>query len=767
MTLNPLRDNLFNRKVMRRLSSYSVLITAILLLAAVAGAEIPVQNPVYGSVDLSSNFCEHRPGHFHGGIDIRTGGKTGRKVYAPVDGYVWRIKYSFIGYGKGLYLKDGEGFIYVFGHLSKLSDRLEEIVRSYQYANQSYSFDNFYPPDSIPVSQGELIAYSGQTGYGAPHIHYEIRNPNNMPLNPLIGRFELEDKYPPQVAGMGIISTDSTMLQENGYRRFYPEFEYDRDNYTYFVRNPIVIAAPFGVSVKAFDRIRSQGPRLNIYRATYKVDDKMRYEVAYDKYDYAETREVDLSFDYPLLIENNKDWHLLYIPEGKRYDGSKSPVNGGGVFGLRGEEEYGLHQAEAEFFDPNGNSSKLKFRFVMLPPFPQYEPIWVNDSTCYLEVNYGIHKTDFVKAEIYEMHGRHQWKKYDPTQVEILSNGDLRVHVPTDDKRPGALKVEMHGESGWQNTGCYVVLDDSRTIDYQFAYEVIDGGIRFHVSSDIEASPPPEIDIVFNDGYTRKIKTIPYAINKFYAFYRAGVIRSPIIRFDLVSPDGDRILHSEPVNIMYGGNNALLTHEGNLNEFNVVFEGSDFYTPAWIELAKHRGGVSNRRDLVFPVYDARPRSLPLADYMTVSFGMGKKSDPRDAIYRLNDKEKWIWLGDDLKNGMLTAESRLLGTFAVLKDTEAPRINRLYPGKGKTVGSALPKIQCRVEDNLSGIGSDEQVTVLLDGSWVIPEYDPETGILQTSPRDRLKEGRHELAIRVADRAGNEKTVTSHFFVKFKK
>ena len=51
--------------------------------------------------------------------------------------------------------------------------------------------------------------------------------------------------------------------------------------------------------------------------------------------------------------------------------------------------------------------------------------------------------------------------------------------------------------------------------------------------------------------------------------------------------------------------------------------------------------------------------------------------------------------------------------------------------------------------------------------MIPEYDPETGILKTAARGPLSEGKHTLEITVSDRAGNRESLISHFFVNLKK
>ena len=55
----------------------------------------PMDIPVY----LSATFAELRNNSFHAGVDIKTQGVEGKKVYAVADGYVSRIGVSPYGYG--------------------------------------------------------------------------------------------------------------------------------------------------------------------------------------------------------------------------------------------------------------------------------------------------------------------------------------------------------------------------------------------------------------------------------------------------------------------------------------------------------------------------------------------------------------------------------------------------------------------------------------------------------------------------------------------
>jgi hypothetical protein len=751
------------------MNTLSTIKATLLMLAVLIGSILANEagQPVKGDVDLSSNFCESRPGHFHGGIDIRTGGKIGRKVYSPINGYVWRIKYSFIGYGKGLYLKDNQDVIYVFGHLSRLSDRLERIVKEYQYGNKAYSLDNFYEPDSIPVSRGELLGISGQSGYGAPHIHYEIRTPSNKPLNPLTYGFELEDNYAPEITGIGLISHDSALILPNGSRREYYRAVFDKRQGLYTTDTPIPIRGPFGIMVKMYDRIRKNGPRLNIHRARMYIDDYLYYETIYNTYDYEETRTVDLCFDYPLTINDNKDWHLLYIPEGKNYEGSKSLYTDGGVYGKTISDNYGLHKVRVEIADAADNGSELNFDFVFLPRENLFEFVSVSDSVLFLEMNRESRFLDIKKIVVYSRGKKGKWQNLGPERVESKIHGDYRLTIPAGRKKPSALKLEVIGESGWRFVDQVLILSGAKSPIYSFDYELLDGGILFNISSGKTTAVSPRIEIVYSDGYTKTISTRAIKSNTFAAFYKNDQIQSDITFFNLFGGKEDILLISIPVNIYHCGLDPEVDYSRNFDDLQVEYSRADFFSPSYIEIVNPTGTFPNRKSVYSGVYEIGPQTVPLAGDIAISMILDGKNPDKLGFYRLTGKREWFWLDHELDDGRIVSSSRLLGTFAFLKDTKSPRIKKIYPPNGKTVFTGEPDIYCTVTDDLSGISDDKQTVIKLDGRWLIPEYDPETKILQTTPDRYLKDGKHLLEISVTDRSGNNRTVSSSFYVNTKR
>ncbi|CAM3969573.1 M23 family metallopeptidase [Vibrio neonatus] len=116
---------------------------------------IPNGSPV-GDVRVSSHYgyrIHPKTGKktLHRGIDYAV--NTGAPVYASADGVVEVVRPSDVGSGNFLRLQHSYGFSSSYSHLQKFK------VKSGDF-----------------VEKGQLIAYSGNTGFSTgPHLHYEIR----------------------------------------------------------------------------------------------------------------------------------------------------------------------------------------------------------------------------------------------------------------------------------------------------------------------------------------------------------------------------------------------------------------------------------------------------------------------------------------------------------------------------------------------------------------------------------------------------------------
>lgn len=144
---------------------------------------VPFDFPLY----LSGNFGELRSNHFHGGLDFKTQGVTGKSLMAIADGYISKVTVTPGGYGNALYITHDNGYTSVHGHLDRFLPEIARLVHERQYAEQAFAVTLEFGPDEFPVRQGEVVAYAGNTGYSfGPHLHMEIRTTDtNEPIDPL------------------------------------------------------------------------------------------------------------------------------------------------------------------------------------------------------------------------------------------------------------------------------------------------------------------------------------------------------------------------------------------------------------------------------------------------------------------------------------------------------------------------------------------------------------------------------------------------------
>ena len=169
--------------LMRKILIMKILVL-MLAIWSIARAQPGYIWPVKLTPDLSSRFCDHRNGHFHAGLDIRTNGRPGYRIYAIDDGYIYRLSTAHNGYGKALYLRLDDGKIVVYGHLSGFGEDLDELVRKKQMGDKKYYQNIFFDPGTYKVKKGQQIGFTGESGSGRPHLHFEIQR-GGVQRNPI------------------------------------------------------------------------------------------------------------------------------------------------------------------------------------------------------------------------------------------------------------------------------------------------------------------------------------------------------------------------------------------------------------------------------------------------------------------------------------------------------------------------------------------------------------------------------------------------------
>ena len=222
------------------------------------------RSPLDVPLHLAGNFGELRNNHFHAGIDIKTGGVEGKKVYASADGYVSRIKVEHKGYGKIVYIDHPNGFTTTYAHLKSFSEKLDSLVKKEQYLHESFPI-NWYPDSGlIPIKKGELIALSGNTGgSGGPHLHYEIRETESEhALNVLLFGMPIKDNIKPIIKGIRIYPLSDNATVNGQLKPIY--FNATSNGINYSIGSTPSVSNKIGFGIEALDKINGSSNRCGI-----------------------------------------------------------------------------------------------------------------------------------------------------------------------------------------------------------------------------------------------------------------------------------------------------------------------------------------------------------------------------------------------------------------------------------------------------------------------------------------------------------------------
>jgi hypothetical protein len=309
---------------------------------------------------LSSNFGELRIDHFHSGLDIKTQGVTGKEVVAAADGYISRITVSPGGFGKALYIRHPSGYSTVYGHLDRFSAEIENFVKKSQYEKKSFSVMLFPSKDEFPVRQGELIAYSGNSGSsGGPHLHFEIRKSDSeRPINPMLFELGLTDNIKPFFEKLAIYPINSHTLI-NGQHAV-KKISVAGDHGSYYIPNgnEISVSGPAGFGIKAYDLMNGSPNRYAVYSIELSVDSVSIFNYVMNGFSFDESRYVNSHIDYETYMKENSYIERTYVLPGDKLSVYKNFTNRG-VFNFNDNK---LHQVDIVVRDASNNKSTLSFK---------------------------------------------------------------------------------------------------------------------------------------------------------------------------------------------------------------------------------------------------------------------------------------------------------------------------------------------------------------------------------------------------------------------
>lgn len=332
---------------------------ALLLLLGVYGSFAQERKtdfcvPFNFELFLSGNFAELRSNHFHSGLDFKTQGAVGKPILSVADGYICRATVQPGGYGLALYVRHDNGYMTVYGHLDRFPQAVAKRVRDYQYEKETYSADVSFSPNELRVKKGEVLAYSGNSGYSfGPHLHFEVRDSTGSEwYDPMIFyKDKLKDTRPPRASafalypspGCGAVcgSSSSKVIEVKDGA----------------VADTLDAWGWIGLGVKALDYMDGTNNRYGVYGIELRVDGRMIYSSRMACFSSDENRLINAWTDYPRYVNEGVWFQRMY----RLGNNPLRAIETDAENGMLCVDEERLYRVECRLYDYHGNASVYHF----------------------------------------------------------------------------------------------------------------------------------------------------------------------------------------------------------------------------------------------------------------------------------------------------------------------------------------------------------------------------------------------------------------------
>jgi hypothetical protein len=694
--------------------------------------------PTNASEFMSSSFCEFRDGHYHAAIDIKTWNTEGYPCYAIEDGYIKRIRVSPFGYGKVIYLQLNDGNTVIYAHLQKFTKQVEKLVREQQFRNKKYRLD--WWPKNLKVKKGEIIAYTGRTGIGVPHLHFEIRNKQDNPVNPLRYYSQIKDRKRPKLQDLLIIPlTQTTTVNGSFLPQKYTVSRVKDD--IHVIKKPIVVQGKVGLAIRGYDQADQVYNKYGFYKSTLESSDKLIFQMTYDELDYATTDHIFTEIYYPFWSSEKQIFNKLYVEpfnplnfynRNLGSDGSIAVTDNPVPFKIT-ISDFMNNQSiiKGELVPVNNNilkilnssieDSSLYIKFSS-PPVRDLKFYMKRKNQSWSEVNY----FEIVEGSL-----------INPSQNKI-------VRLKLNDSTITSFKIAVNK-----------IYEQTISVSQKYDEDEIKNNMIYLGNRMIA-----QFQGKFNNP---RIQTNNYQTVLPYNFSRSDELQV-VLPSKLIADKNAKVL----IDDIYGNTKSItLDHHtlvpGERRSFfwfdsSLVLESSANSvsdTTLVTAVKDNADSLSIEIPTSSEIYDVKPDNFPI--FQSLELSIRADSLPawgKWSIFKTNGKDRYQYLKTEIDaNKMyLSARTTSLGKFVIATDTIPPEVSIESPKSGKLYKST-PSITIILKDSFSGIEGENNFSLLMDGDYVLPEWDPEEDLIVGFLENKLSAGNHTFSITVSDRSGN--------------
>lgn len=671
---------------------------------------------------ITSSFGEFRVGHYHAGIDIRA--NSGTPIVAPANGWIRRVTVTPWGYGKVLYFSFEDTFTAVYAHLSSFAEPMLSRVINTQYSRKSFCTDIWFSKFELFFHAGETLGYTGGTGAGSPHLHFEVRKNDSMIINPVFIGITTPDNLPPKISAVSINPLDCITWIEEGLL----PFQISNGSKFWDTDKAVRFWGKIGLAVSTYDlAVESSQNRLGPFKLSLMLNDSMIFSCEYDSFLMSQTRTIGFMYDSEHEELFNKRFHRLYcLGETDNMLLANLPVNAGIIDASKLQSER-IYNLSVVIEDLMGHIDRCIIKIIPTKPKQislKYEPM--------------------------------RNGKYKIIAENDSNNAILHYITPAGSIYSEKILTKRTYEN---REGGYYYLSGSDSVQFETNFLGINGSLspvliacslftvagQFHYIAEFDI--PPQTTPKFEVGnipaicqmiqptrwLIRQISDpdrtlVPIIRAKIDNFYTTKVCRySPEMYLVRPKRKFSKTLNSEnwaatidvPENAVIAPSPMIVFLEPSISDAFV----SDFF-----HFDPHTTYYYKRGTLTF-----EPRAGNTID--------------EDELRKICVARLWlgkIYRQSSRRSGRtITCAISAPGTFILLVDNEPPVITL----------KSRAEISFYVSDNFSGFGKGNLPEIYIDDLWELAEYDADNVVLIATPREPLSSGEHNVRVLAIDRAGN--------------
>jgi hypothetical protein len=655
-----------------------------------------------------------------------------------------------------------DGRIAVYAHMKRFSRRVEECVREMQEETGRYMVD-FYPdPDRVVFASGEIVGISGGTGAGPPHLHFEFRNEDNVPLNPLVGPYALPDSTPPRfyrvvLTSMGVgARVDGRPFSRTIRLRFL------QDEKRYEAIGTVQIWGEVGLSARVFDRINLGGDRVGVYRLVLAVDDEVIFSREYGSFPLSQMKLNGLVYDRELMSAGFGRCERAYrLPGDDLAFHDESPGDGILRAGLGGLD-YGEHTVRITIGDAAGNTRDAIVPVVVNKPPEVVRAEWLGEDSLTVvlddeepdicELQFRLKRNGMWRARSSERVGERVWRVDRPNAGELL---ELLAHDSFDASSPPFyLGIPATGEGD---------------LRLEMRTSIRRSVVNVELVSPIDLAQPPTVFVAPGEfGYTNarmwakdgrhynlELVLFPEVAPGYRVLATATGMDGRIGSCELLIPLTALLMKHSSTVTSADGLASITAAPG------AVFEDT-YLDVKRRSIPRAPPGL----ELLGPGYQFNPEDAILKRQVSVSLTLADSLNVRVSggvgVFRWEGGTKFKYVGSsiDTEANTVVGSSSCLGTFALLRDPHPPSVT-VSPSQGLVV-SKRPSVKAEVHDHGCGVDS-ERLQMYLD-ERPVPARPIGGGKWVYRALENLAPGLHTVRMVARDKVGNPGSAQATFRVR---